>query len=206
MAACGSTGRSTSAAGMPAQPSRTLRCHYGEQMARGEIIISAAGLEGGAVYALSRAMRESPGLAALVRPEAGPDRLLPLPERLARPRGKQSRSTFLRKSLSLTPAGHCADGGNRRSRSRSRSPSLSGICRDRASDFLRRRSTLERARRRFRASRGSRAGMSRAKCSTGMRQLAAISCRPVSRQEPAAARGLVAISRKLPLERHIQAA
>lgn len=74
---------------------------------RGEAMITRTGLEGGAVYALGPAIRASC--------ERGPDvalqiDLLPditveaLAARLARPRAKQSLSTFLRKTASLSPA------------------------------------------------------------------------------------------------------
>jgi predicted flavoprotein YhiN len=72
---------------------------------RGEAIVTQAGLEGGAVYALSRDIRKAlaRGDATLVlslRPGAT---VAELQAKLERPRGKQSMSTFLRKSLSLAP-------------------------------------------------------------------------------------------------------
>lgn len=82
---------------------KNVALSYAGMTARGEIIISGAGLEGGAVYALSRAIRGAPGLPlyADLKPDLS---AAVVAERLARPRGKQSRSTFLRKSLSLSPA------------------------------------------------------------------------------------------------------
>ncbi|HRK70199.1 MAG TPA: TIGR03862 family flavoprotein [Micropepsaceae bacterium] len=73
---------------------------------RGEAMVTARGFEGGAIYALSRDLREAiaaEGSAQLeidLRPglTAGA-----LGQRLARPRGKESLSNFLRKALSFPP-------------------------------------------------------------------------------------------------------
>jgi uncharacterized flavoprotein (TIGR03862 family) len=73
----------------------------------GEAMITNGGLEGGAVYALSRPIRASldaGGRATLrvdLRPDLDRDDLA---TRLSRPRGGQSVSTFLRKSAGLAPA------------------------------------------------------------------------------------------------------
>ena len=75
--------------------------------ARGEMIITATGLEGGGVYALSPLLREAiaeEGEATL-HIDLHPDMMLSeLEQRLSAPRGKQSLSTFLRKAASLPPA------------------------------------------------------------------------------------------------------
>ena len=74
---------------------------------RGEAIITETGIEGGAIYALSPALRdaiETSGEATLhiaLRPDIWAKEL---ERRLTAPRGKQSISTFLRKALSLSPA------------------------------------------------------------------------------------------------------
>jgi uncharacterized flavoprotein (TIGR03862 family) len=71
---------------------------------RGEIMITRDGLEGGAIYAVSRALRES-GAKSLSL-DLKPDMTAELvQQRLAWPRGKESRSNFLRKALALTPVG-----------------------------------------------------------------------------------------------------
>lgn len=79
--------------------------HLGRQVA-GEAVLSTQGIEGGAVYALSAELREAlnrNGSATLtidLRPEMSEDDLL---RKLARPRGKQSAATFLKKALKLKP-------------------------------------------------------------------------------------------------------
>lgn len=72
----------------------------------GEAVLSEKGLEGGAVYALSAEIRETinrVGSAELeidLRPALAAGQLA---EKLARPRGKQTWSTFLKKALRLKP-------------------------------------------------------------------------------------------------------
>ncbi|GAA0296735.1 TIGR03862 family flavoprotein [Rhodovulum strictum] len=68
---------------------------------RGEFVISARGLEGGGIYALSRPLRDGAPLVADLLPDWTPDRVA---ERLARPRGKASLANHLRKALGLDPA------------------------------------------------------------------------------------------------------
>ena len=78
---------------------------FGAHTARGEAIITQAGLEGGAIYALSPPLRDAiaaDGEAVLtiaLRPD-----ITDLERRLDVRRGKQSISTFLRKALSLSSA------------------------------------------------------------------------------------------------------
>jgi len=73
---------------------------------RGEAVVTRAGLEGGAVYALSAEIRDllaGDDVARLeldLRPDLDPDALTAL---LARPRGKRSLSTHLRKVAGLAP-------------------------------------------------------------------------------------------------------
>ncbi|ADZ71960.1 TIGR03862 family flavoprotein [Polymorphum gilvum] len=84
---------------------RLAASHDGERI-RGEAVVTEAGIEGGAVYALSAPLRrtlQAEGEARLVldlRPDLAPEALT---ARLARPRGKQSLSTFLRKAAGLNP-------------------------------------------------------------------------------------------------------
>src|SRR5262249_26012226 len=73
---------------------------------RGEAVVTRTGLEGGAIYALSAPLREAlvAGEPALVHIDLRPE--IPahaLAERFARPRGKQSLATFLRKAARLPP-------------------------------------------------------------------------------------------------------
>jgi uncharacterized flavoprotein (TIGR03862 family) len=87
-------------------PLKRLRLRFGDEHAHGEAIITATGIEGGAIYALSGRLRdaiEREGHAVLLadlRPELTPDEIA---VRLGKPRGKQSLSTFLRKSVQLSP-------------------------------------------------------------------------------------------------------
>jgi uncharacterized flavoprotein (TIGR03862 family) len=75
---------------------------------RGEAVIASYGLEGGAVYALSSRIRDEvlrSGEAVLeiaLRPDLTEEQLA---AKLAAPRGKQSFSNFLRKSINLPPVG-----------------------------------------------------------------------------------------------------
>jgi uncharacterized flavoprotein (TIGR03862 family) len=68
---------------------------------RGEAVITGAGLEGGVIYALGPELRRSGKLALDLRPDVA---LAALEERLARPKGKSSQSTWLRKTAGLAPA------------------------------------------------------------------------------------------------------
>ncbi|SIO48243.1 hypothetical protein SAMN05444722_2513 [Rhodovulum sp. ES.010] len=68
---------------------------------RGEFVISARGLEGGGIYALSRLLREGAALTADLLPDWSADKVA---ARLSRPRGKASLSNHLRKALGLEPA------------------------------------------------------------------------------------------------------
>jgi uncharacterized flavoprotein (TIGR03862 family) len=80
---------------------------FGDQTVRGEVVATRYGIEGGAVYALSSALRAAiaaEGSATLVvdlRPDLTEGALA---ERLARPRGKDSMTNYLRKAGGLSPA------------------------------------------------------------------------------------------------------
>lgn len=88
-------------------PLKRIAVSTGGTRVAGEAMITTRGLEGGAVYALSAELRaafEKTGTAELVldlRPDLGEAELA---ARLARPRGKQSLSTHLRKAAGLSPA------------------------------------------------------------------------------------------------------
>lgn len=90
-------------AGVPLKP---LIASAGDQSRRGECIITERGIEGGVIYALSATLRdeiERAGHATLtldLRPDVSLDDLT---AKLARPRGSQSASSFLRKSAGLSP-------------------------------------------------------------------------------------------------------
>jgi uncharacterized flavoprotein (TIGR03862 family) len=88
-------------------PLKGVALSFGSHTARGEAMITRTGLEGGAVYALSAALREAiiaAGEATLLvalRPEFEMSELI---RRLSAPRGKQSFSNWLRKTAHLSPA------------------------------------------------------------------------------------------------------
>jgi uncharacterized flavoprotein (TIGR03862 family) len=89
-------------------PLKRIALSSGETTVRGEAVIAQYGIEGGAVYALSSQLRAEVNAhgAALLNINLRPD--LPVEQltaRLAAPRGKQSFSNFLRKSVNLAPVG-----------------------------------------------------------------------------------------------------
>jgi uncharacterized flavoprotein (TIGR03862 family) len=90
------------------EPLKRIALRFEGATVRGEAIITADGIEGGAVYALSAGLRdaiEETGSALLhidLRPDLSPDALL---RKLEVPRKGQSASTFLRKSAGLSPVG-----------------------------------------------------------------------------------------------------
>ena len=82
------------------QPVKGIALHAGGQVSRGEIVLSSRGIEGGGIYAVSRALREGAGLVLDLMPDMGVQQVA---ERLARPKGKASLSNHLRKVLRLDP-------------------------------------------------------------------------------------------------------
>ena len=89
------------------EPFKGIALSFGSHSVRGEVIITRAGLEGGAIYALSAVLREAianAGKATLhvaLRPDL---QMQDLMAQLSRPRGRQSLSNFLRKAAHLSPA------------------------------------------------------------------------------------------------------
>jgi uncharacterized flavoprotein (TIGR03862 family) len=89
------------------QPLKPIALTHGEATVRGEAMVTRYGLEGGAVYALSAGLRDAiarDGAATLVvdlRPDLSIEALA---ARLARPRGKDSVTNWLRKAGGLSPA------------------------------------------------------------------------------------------------------
>jgi uncharacterized flavoprotein (TIGR03862 family) len=90
-------------AGAPLKP---VAVRFAASRARGEAVVTASGLEGGAIYALAAPLREAiqaQGEAVLemdLKPDIALDALT---RRLERPRGSQSFATFLRKAAGLQP-------------------------------------------------------------------------------------------------------
>jgi uncharacterized flavoprotein (TIGR03862 family) len=88
------------------QPLKTITITFAEKTIPGEIMIAQNGIEGGAVYALSAALRNhiaTHGNATItidLRPGLDERTLM---GKLQNPRGSQSFSTWLKKSLSLPP-------------------------------------------------------------------------------------------------------
>ena len=87
-------------------PLKSVALRFGERTARGDLIVTADGLEGGAMYPLAAALRdeiERSGSAVLtldLRPDMQTSELA---ARLARVRGRESLSNTLRKALALAP-------------------------------------------------------------------------------------------------------
>lgn len=83
------------------QPIKGARLSAGAHSLRAEFVLSARGVEGGGIYALSRRLREGAELTL----DLFPDRdSATLDARLARRPSKESRSSRLRKALGLTGA------------------------------------------------------------------------------------------------------
>jgi uncharacterized flavoprotein (TIGR03862 family) len=79
-------------------PVKPVRLTVGEQSVKGEFVITARGIEGGAVYAISSMLRDGGELAIDLMPDMD---LKDVIAKLNRPRGKNSLSNHLRKTLSL---------------------------------------------------------------------------------------------------------
>lgn len=88
-------------------PLKGVALRFGNSTVRGEIMLTQTGIEGGAVYALSAALREeirktgSAVVFVALRPDMSTAELT---ARLSAPRGKSSLATHLRRKLKLTPA------------------------------------------------------------------------------------------------------
>ena len=81
-------------------PVKGIALRVGNAVSRGEIVITRAGIEGGGIYEVSRAMREGAPLLLDLLPDWTQDAIS---ARLARPRGKVSMANHLRKALKWTP-------------------------------------------------------------------------------------------------------
>ncbi|WBU53196.1 TIGR03862 family flavoprotein [Paracoccus sp. SCSIO 75233] len=78
------------------QPVKAAAIHAGEQISRGEWVISRRGMEGGGVYAVSAAIRDGADATLDLAPDMEADRLA---EKFARNRGRLSIGNWLRKLL-----------------------------------------------------------------------------------------------------------
>lgn len=79
-------------------PVKSVALHAGQHSVRGEFVLSETGVEGGGIYAISRALREGAPLTLDLLPDLSEDEVR---RRLARPRVKASLSNHLRKTLKL---------------------------------------------------------------------------------------------------------
>jgi uncharacterized flavoprotein (TIGR03862 family) len=83
------------------QPIKTVLLRHGDAVARGDIVITRTGLEGGPVYALSSRLRDAAAqggettLGVDLRPDTSPACLV---RKLSRRPAKQSHATFLRRA------------------------------------------------------------------------------------------------------------
>jgi len=87
-------------------PLKTIQLTFSSHTIRGEAVLTRDGIEGGAIYALSAALRDAIAAAgqAMLRVALRPDLdANNLTARLSAARGKQSFSTFLRKAAGLSP-------------------------------------------------------------------------------------------------------
>ncbi len=90
------------------EPLKRIRLAFRGAAVRGEAVVTADGIEGGAVYALSAPLRDAVAAEgkAVLLVDLRPDlELESLARRLAAPRRSQSASTFLRKAAGLSPVG-----------------------------------------------------------------------------------------------------
>jgi len=87
------------------QPLKRIAAAFEGASARGEALVTAEGIEGGAIYALSARLRDAiarDGVAELsldLRPDVTTEALA---ARLGKPRAKQSLATFLRKAAGMS--------------------------------------------------------------------------------------------------------
>ena len=89
-------------------PLKNVALSFGPRSVRGEAVITRAGIEGGAVYALSAELRDKIAVQGHARlqvallPDLGENELI---ARLSAPKRKQSFSNWLRKTAHLSPVG-----------------------------------------------------------------------------------------------------
>jgi len=80
------------------QPVKGVCWHAGDQISRGEAMLSQRGLEGGGIYPLTPALRCGADLHVDLLPDLD---LAEITRRLSRPRGKETLANHLRKTLKL---------------------------------------------------------------------------------------------------------
>ena len=82
------------------QPLKGIALRAGDMTSRGEIVLSAAGLEGGGIYEVSRAVRDGHPLTVDLVPDLSAEQVQ---ERLSRKAAKMTLTRFLKSSLRLPP-------------------------------------------------------------------------------------------------------
>ncbi|MFT4717099.1 MAG: putative flavoprotein (TIGR03862 family) [Paracoccaceae bacterium] len=82
------------------RPVKACALSAGTSVSRGEFIISSKGVEGGGIYSVSKSMRQGNELSIDLLPDVTAAEIA---IKLAKPRGKNSLSNHLRKSLRLDP-------------------------------------------------------------------------------------------------------
>jgi uncharacterized flavoprotein (TIGR03862 family) len=88
------------------QPLKGVALAFGTHNVRGEAIVTRAGIEGGAIYALSAELREAIDRSGRATPHIALRPNLEMKDLIAKvsaPKGKQSLSNFLRKAANLSP-------------------------------------------------------------------------------------------------------
>lgn len=80
------------------KPVKSVALYAGPHMSRGEIVISAQGIEGGGIYEISRHLRDGQPLVVDLLPDWSLEKVRAA---LARPQGKTSLTNHLRKTLRL---------------------------------------------------------------------------------------------------------
>ena len=82
------------------QPIKNVSVACNGVVVRGELMVARDGIEGGAIYALSEPLRQSRRIEIDLKPDLP---LAVVEARLEKPRGKESRSNFYRKTFNLSP-------------------------------------------------------------------------------------------------------
>jgi uncharacterized flavoprotein (TIGR03862 family) len=82
------------------QPIKNVAVQVQGELVRGELMIAADGIEGGVIYALSRAFSADSVITIDLKPDQSAEHVS---KRLSKPRGKESRSNYLRKAFNLGP-------------------------------------------------------------------------------------------------------
>ncbi len=80
-------------------PVKNIQLQAGSYRTRGEFVISRKGLEGSGIYSMSRPIRQGATVVLDFFPDLSLDELK---TKLQHPRGKASKSNYLRKTLGLT--------------------------------------------------------------------------------------------------------